>query len=60
MDTKKRNARQYGWTKENYDRIPVLVPKGMKDEIKEEAKKRGVSVSELFRVALANEMKGGH
>lgn len=40
------------FTKENYDRIEFLVPKGRKNEVKQFAKLRGKSVTELVVEAL--------
>jgi hypothetical protein len=37
--------------KENYDRINLLVPKGLRAVYKEEAAKRGLSISKLFTTA---------
>lgn len=40
------------YTKENYDRIEFLVPKGRKAEFKQFAKSKGRSVSEVIVEAL--------
>lgn len=40
------------FTKENYDRIEFLVPKGRKNEVKQFAKLRGKSVTEFVVEAL--------
>lgn len=40
------------YTKENYDRISILVPKGCGKVIKDEAKFRGISVTKYIVHAL--------
>ena len=42
------------YNKENYDRITVMVPKGEKDEWKALAKKKGLSLTEMVRLAVAD------
>ena len=41
-----------GFNKENYDRIEFIVPKGRKPELKQFAKSKGRSVSEIVVEAL--------
>ena len=41
------------YNKENYDKIAIMVPKGERETWKAEAKKRGLSVSEMVRRAVA-------
>lgn len=36
------------WNKNNYDRVAVMLPKGMKDRLKEVCKKDGISMNSIF------------
>lgn len=45
MDMKELNDKKNQWTKNNKDRILLLLPKGMKGQIKEYAKFKGISVN---------------
>lgn len=47
------------YTSTHYDRMTVLVPKGNAAEIKEYAKERGLSVNQLFNIAL-KEYRSNH
>lgn len=40
------------WNKKHYDRLPVYVQKGGKDEVKALAERAGLSVSEYVRMAI--------
>ncbi len=40
------------YTKENYDRINLTVPKGLREQYKAEAERRGMSISKLFTTAV--------
>lgn len=40
------------YKKTNYDRVTILVPKGKKDELKDLAAERRVSVNELIITAI--------
>jgi hypothetical protein len=40
------------FNKENYDRIIISVPKGMKDDVKTLATREGLSVNNLFKQAI--------
>lgn len=46
------------WDKENYDRVYLTVPKGMKQEIEEVAKAEGMSIRAYILEAI-NEKMGG-
>ena len=41
------------YNKENYDKIAIMVPKGERERWKAEAKKQGLSLSEMVRRAVA-------
>lgn len=42
------------YNKANYDKITILVPKGEKDEWKAFAQKKGLSMTEMVRRAVAD------
>jgi len=44
------------YTKENYDRLSVFLPKGSRDRIKEEAKAKGLSLNEFVRSFIPDEL----
>lgn len=54
----KFNANDYKnkFSKENYDRITILVPKGQKDVIKEKASELNVSVNEYINSLIRKDM----
>ena len=53
---RKRNERQYNWQKENTDRINFTMPKGMKEELKEYARRKGMSAGEWLNEAIKEKM----
>lgn len=57
IDTAKRNKRQYGWQKENADRINFLMPKGYKAVIKAAAEENGMRPSEFIRAAIDDKLE---
>lgn len=57
VDVKKRNSRQYHWQKENTDRLNFVMPKGMKDKIKEAAESLEISSAEFVRQAIQEKME---
>lgn len=53
MPTTKAGQRAVAkYTRENYDRINVTVPKGQREEIKTHAEKQGESVNTFIRRAI--------
>ena len=44
------------WDKENYDRVYLTVPKGMKQEIEEVAKSQGMSMRAYILEAINEKM----
>jgi predicted DNA binding CopG/RHH family protein len=50
---------QNRYMKEKYDRIGLMVPKGRKDEIKEQAASRGMSVNEYINRLIEADMEAG-
>lgn len=46
------NSYQSDYKRQNYDRLNILVPRGRGKEIKKEAARRGISVSQLIIQAL--------
>lgn len=54
----KFNATDYKnqFSKENYDRITILVPKGQKDVIKKKASELNVSVNEYINSLIRKDM----
>lgn len=53
MPTTKASQRAVAkYTRENYDRINVTVPKGQREEIKTHAEKQGESVNTFIRRAI--------
>ncbi|MCR5609446.1 MAG: hypothetical protein K6G26_10330 [Lachnospiraceae bacterium] len=54
----KFNANDYKnkFSKENYDRITILVPKGQKDVIKKKASELNVSVNEYINSLIRKDM----
>ena len=52
--TRTKSSKNYAaeYTKEHYDRIVILMPKGLLPELKSEAESRGTSVSNLFIQAV--------
>lgn len=58
-NTKKRNARQYAWQKETYDRKAYLLFKGQGDAVDQAAKTAGVSASEWIREAIREKLADG-
>lgn len=57
VDTIKRNKRQNIWQKENADRINFIMPKGMKEQIKNAADACGLSSSEYIREAIIDKLR---
>ena len=47
-DTKKKN----NWIADNLDRINLTVPKGKKEEIRDNAESQGVSVNKFINIAI--------
>ncbi len=45
-----------GWNKENYDKIGITIPKGMRSLVKDFAKKQGMTVNELINMLLRDEI----
>lgn len=58
-NTKKRNARQYAWQKETYDRKAYLLFRGQGDAVDQAAKSVGVSASEWIREAIREKLEKG-
>lgn len=56
MSTKSDASNRY--TAKNYDRMNIIVKKGMRDHIKEYATLKGVSVNRLINRALADTVPG--
>lgn len=56
MSTKSDASNRY--TSRNYDRINIIVKKGMKDHIKEYATAKGMSINRLINRALADTVPG--
>ena len=44
------------YTSQNYDRLSIFLPKGSREKIKAEAKKKGLSINEFVRSFLPNEL----
>lgn len=59
VDVQKRNKRQYAWQKDKTDRINFIMPKGMKQQIKEAAlkEKEGKKPSEFIRDAIVQRIE---
>lgn len=55
----KKKAFEYinDYNRDNYDRIGIMVKKGMKDVIKSYAKERGMSLSQFFVHCVEKEME---
>ena len=49
---KTRSEVKNRWANAHYDRVTVIVPKGAKEAWKEEAKKKGQTLSENVREAV--------
>ena len=58
-DREKMYEYNNNFSKENYDRLNVLVPKGRKEEIKAYAKMKGLSLSAFVNLAIDEAMQGG-
>ena len=56
---KTRSEVKNRWANAHYDRVTVIVPKGEKEAWKEEAKKKGQTLSEYVREAV-NRARGEH
>jgi hypothetical protein len=56
MSTKSDASNRY--TSRNYDRINIIVKKGMRDHIKEYATAKGMSINRLINRALADTVPG--
>lgn len=56
MSTKSNASNRY--TGRNYDRISLIIKKGMRDLLREHAEKSGVSVNRLINRALAETVPG--
>lgn len=58
-EEQKKNAYAYinEYKKNTYDRISVLAYKGFKEVLKEEAEKRGMSMSEFMVYCVETEIK---
>lgn len=52
----KQYKRQNEFSKQNYDRISVVIPKGKKDTIKEYANRKGMSLNEYIQKAIEKQM----
>lgn len=46
------NTYKNEFNRENYDRIIITIPKGMKDDVKTLATREGLSVNNLFKQAI--------
>jgi NAD(P)H-flavin reductase len=57
-ENKKFNQIKYQneYNKENYDRVYILFPKGMKEKIKERAKSQGKSLSSYVKDVVYNDL----
>ena len=58
-DKKEMQKYNNDFSKEHYDRLNVLVPKGRKEEIKAYAKMKGLSLSAFVNLAIDEAMQGG-
>lgn len=47
-----KNKYNSSYTKNNYDRITLLLPKGQKQEVQSIAKDLGISTTQLYQQAL--------
>ena len=56
MSTKSDASNRY--TSRNYDRMNIIVKKGMRDHIREYATAKGVSVNRLINGILADQVPG--
>lgn len=56
MDEKKEDYRNR-WQKENQERIIVMVPRGKKDNIKDQAESRGMSVNAYIVSLIEKDME---
>ena len=44
------------WNKKNYDRIGISIPKGMRNRIRDHAKRQGMSINQLLNMLLRDEI----
>lgn len=56
MSTKSKASNRY--TEKNYDRMTLVVKKGMRDHIRKYATAKGVSVNRLINGILADQVPG--
>ncbi len=49
-------AYQNEYNKENYDRVTVMLPKGRKEQLREHAKEKGLSLNALISELIKKEM----
>lgn len=54
MDKKELTTYRNDFNRQNYDRIGLMLPKGMGEQWKEEAKKRGLSINAFVQEAVKN------
>lgn len=52
MNVKKQYARQNNFNRNNYDKFSLMLPKGQKAILQEEAKRRNLSLNALIQEAI--------
>lgn len=52
----KQYKRQNEYNAANYDRVTIMLPKGSKDRLKEQAQKSGKSVNAFLREIIEREL----
>lgn len=57
MEKKEINQYSIAYNKKSYDRIPVYLPKGMKEELKKITDNKGLSVNALINKLLQEYME---
>lgn len=57
MEKKEINQYSIAYNKKSYDRIPVYLPKGMKEELKTVTESKGLSVNALINKLLQEYME---
>lgn len=57
MEKKEINQYSIAYNKKSYDRIPVYLPKGMKEELKSVTENQGLSVNALINKLLQEYME---
>jgi len=57
MDRAEKSAYRNGWIAEKLDRVNLTMPKGKKEQIKEFADRRGLSLNAYINLAVDELMK---